>query len=66
MKAPKGRLGTMVILGYVPPDAVVPQPTEYALVLYARDVNEPWHNSREYKDYIIGSGPKVDSEPEGK
>lgn len=66
MKAPKGRLGTMVILGYVPPDAVVPQPTEYALVLYARDVNEPWHRSREYKDYIIRSGPKVDSGVEGR
>jgi hypothetical protein len=66
MKAPKGRLGTMVILGYVPPDAAVPQPTEYALVLFANDVNEPWHDSRPSKDYFVLCGPKVDSEPEGK
>jgi hypothetical protein len=67
MKAPKGRPGTMVILGYVPPDAVVPQPTEYALILYANDVNEPWHDSRQcYKVYFVGSGPKVDSGAEGR
>jgi len=67
MKAPKGRPGTMVILGYVPPDAVVPQPTEYALILYANDVNEPWHGSRRYyKEYFVGSGPKVDSGAEGR
>jgi hypothetical protein len=66
MKAPKGRLGTIVILGYVPPHAVVPQATEYALVLFANDVNEPWHDSRPSKDYFVLCGPKVDSEPEGK
>ncbi|GEM_PF-1378615 len=66
MKAPKGRPGTIVILGYVPPDAVVPQPTEYALIVYANDVNEPWHDSRPCKNYFVLCGPKVDSTLEGK
>jgi hypothetical protein len=55
-----------VILGYVPPDAVVPQPTEYALIVYANDVNEPWHDSRPCKNYFVLCGPKVDSTLEGK
>jgi hypothetical protein len=66
MKAPMGRPGTLVILGYTPPVATACGPTEYALVVYRGDVTEPWHNSRHYKDYIVGSGPKVDSGAEGR
>lgn len=62
MKAPKGRPGTIVILGYTPPDAAASGPTEYALVVYRGDVAEPWHNSRHYKDYVVGYGPKADSD----
>lgn len=58
LPAPRGHPGTIVVLGYTPPGPIPRYPTEYAIVLYARDVSEPWHSEKHYREYMVGYGPR--------
>ncbi len=46
MRPPKGIPGTIMILGYTPPDAVDNQPSEYAIIGFGRADREPILDTR--------------------
>lgn len=58
MRPPKGIPGTIMILGYTPPDAVDSQPSEYAIIGFGRADREPILETRPAgQDSLPASGP---------
>lgn len=59
LSAPGRVPGTVVVLGYTPPGSQSHCPTEYAVVAYARDFDEPWHEkSGDYWVFGVSPGPR--------